>query len=273
MRLSSKYLFALAAVPLLAASMASATTITFANPNPPNPNQPPFSTGVLLGTYVSQTAPSFTVNGQGTSGTGGVNGGFIQQSGQGNLVPGVGGGKSACGLSPTPCATTATAAGTDTLTVTETGGGWFDFTGFDMNDQTNGSTAYTITGTLNGVTVFTAFGTDQGYHNLAGTQVGLWATVDPFAEPNNSGFNVLGQAGTNETLPTGNDMIHFASAGHTGTDGQINALTITFANSSTGSNFDIDNIVVTAVPEPSSLFLLGSGLLGLGTITRRKLFA
>ena len=83
MRHSLKYLFALAAVPLFAASMASATTITFTNA--------PFSTGVLLGTYMSPTAPSFTVNGQGTSGTGGVNGGFIQQSGQGNLVPGVGG--------------------------------------------------------------------------------------------------------------------------------------------------------------------------------------
>ena len=120
------------------------------------------------------------------------------------------------------------------------GGGWFTITGNGTNGIPNGTV---FSGTFDGPVTWTLLTLSNGTHNYTLTSTGGLSGMS------GSGFRTVG-ATVQLTINTGKGF---------------------FDGSTTISSGDSNLSVV--VPEPGSLGLLGTGLIGLGGVVRRKLKA
>lgn len=132
-------------------------------------------------------------------------------------------------------------AGTNTLSVTETGNYLFSFQSIDLGLPNNGTLHYSITGYDEAAQLFTYTGSFT-----AGATCGAGGTTCSTA---------LSWATIDDTLYSGDELTKLVIS------------VVANGNNAYEDNLDLD---VTPAPEPGSLFLLGTGLLGLAFVAFRK---
>jgi hypothetical protein len=181
-------------------------------------------------------------------------------SGTGILLP--------SGTSPTALCNGTSVASTNTSTLTSWTQGVFNVaptTGNWVYNPNQGNPSPNVTQVLNGGTMTI---TDGGglfdFNSLQYSGTGL------------ASYSIIGMLGATQEFDitcssgcsTASGVYNTILAGGYGSD-NINSLSI----SVNGGVVYVDNIGVTATPEPNGLLLLGSGMLAIAFLVRRKLFS
>ena len=229
-----------AAVPL-----ASATTINFGSCTY-NGNTCPSTTGAL------PTTPGYDFQGYDISQAAGSP--MFYNMFQGDNAPGV---------------SSSVASSNGTFSVVEADGGMFDLSSLDIGSVT-GPTTFLISGyattNTSGAALWTLTGTvTASYSSSTGCPTGTTRGLDGSGNTNVC-YDLVTLTGSGGTVSYSSDSI----TGHTGNDlSEVADITVKLTDGSSSYGY-VDNLAVNAAPEPSSLMLLGTGLVSACGVLYRK---